>query len=114
MQSLSAVPSPSKNNSIDITATYARNTLALGALIILIPIAENKSLDYKILPQDEREKVLRNVSSGDYILLGYAIKEDGVLQMPDTSPAVEERVYNITGGHCKFDHVYIFNLNSTS
>ena len=98
----------SQNNSINVSLTYAVGSSALGALIILIPMKSNGSLDlpntdYRMLQRNNLSDVLLpNISSGNCALLGYDIEEGGMLRIPETFAAVEDNVYDIPGDRSAF------------
>ena len=88
----------SQPNSINVSLTYAVGSSALGALIVLVPMKSNGSLDldYRILLRSRSDDyvILRNVSPGNYILQCYDIKNIGE---PETTVAASMDIYNIRG-----------------
>ena len=91
----------SQPNSINVSLTYAVGSSALGALIVLVSMKSNGSLDldYRMLRRSRSDDyvILHNVSSGNYILQYYDIKNYTLIGEPETTVAASMDIYNITG-----------------
>ena len=104
-------------NSINVSVFYAVGSMSPGALIIIVPMNDDDSLDYtntvfRFLSRDMSEDNLVNVTAGRNKVFAFDIENnDGILRLPITTAADTEIVTDVSGGESTYV-VKILNNNT--
>ena len=91
-------------NSINVSVFYAVGSTSPGALIIIVPMNGDDSLDYtnavfRFLSRGMSEDNVVNATARTNKLFAFDIEDnDGILRLPITTAADTEIVTDVTGG----------------
>ena len=95
-------------NAINVSLEYAMNSSAPGALLVLVPMKEDDSLDftnalYEILPRDTSDNYCNiNASVGRCRVFGIDIENNNTAPLRrHTNAAATETVTNVSGENSK-------------
>ena len=93
----------SGEGGINLTVVYAEGSLSPGALVCVMPILTDGSLDFNnmrltTIPQDRSESVDIPVPTGTYRLFAFDLESDGLPKMPISVAADSETVDVVAGG----------------
>ena len=97
-------------NSINVSVFYAVGSTSPGALIIIVPMSDDDSLDYtnavfRFLSRDmsEDNDNLVNATAGRSKVFAFDIEDnDGILRLPTTTAADTEIVTDVSGGESTY------------
>ena len=95
-------------NSINVSVFYAVGSTSPGALIIIVPMNDDDSLDYtnavfRFLSRDMSEDNVVNATAGKNKVFAFDIEDnDGILRLPITTAADTEIVTDVSGGESKY------------
>ena len=95
-------------NSINVSVFYAVGSMSPGALIIIVPMNDDDSLDYtnavfRFLSRNMSEDNLVNATAGRNKVFAFDIEDnDGILRLPITTAADTEIVTDVSGGESTY------------
>ena len=95
-------------NIINVSVFYAVRSTSPGALIIIVPMNDDDSLDYtnavfRFLSRNMSEDNVVNATAGRNKVFAFDIEDnDGILRLPITTAADTEIVTDVSGGESKY------------
>ena len=109
----------SGGGGINLTVVYAGGSLSPGALVVVIPILTDDSLDFNnmkltTIPQDRSESVDIPVPTGTYRLFAFDLESDGLPRMNKSVAADSETVDVVAGEGTSDTHNLIIGCLSLS
>ena len=95
-------------NSINVSLVYARGSISPGALIIIVPIRDDNSLDYPnavfvFLSRNTSEDNLVSATAGRNRVFAFDVEDNyGILRGPITTAADTEIVTDVSGAESTY------------
>ena len=100
-----------ETGGISVSVVFARGSHSLGAVVSVIPILTDGSLDFNnmtltTIPQDRSESVDITVPTGTYRLFAFDLESNGLPRMPISVAADSETVDVTAGGEGIYTYTY--------